>query len=119
MIVDLGSEMSLWTLLRDPFFFFSPRARARECSGLEHSCSRVLQTGSKRPTLEAARIIGSGIDAGRRHRECVSLVSAMSWERQKRRGRLGNYPDRPAACTTRREVRVAFIYSPVAGLAFK
>jgi hypothetical protein len=33
------------------FLFFAPRARARECSGLEHSCSRVFQSGLKRPIL--------------------------------------------------------------------
>jgi hypothetical protein len=33
------------------FLFFAPRARARECSGLEHSCSRVFQSGFKRPIL--------------------------------------------------------------------
>jgi hypothetical protein len=43
--------------------------RGRECSGLEHCCSRVFQIGFNRPTLAAARYIGLGIDAG--HRECV------------------------------------------------
>ena len=82
---------------------FSPQARTRKRSGLEQCCSRVLQRSFKKHTLAAASNTGAGMAARRLRRECAPLASDMAWERQKRRGRMRNYPDRPAARASRRK----------------
>ena len=47
--------------------------RARECSGLEHRCSRVFQFGFKWLTFAEARDIGLGLDVGQQ-----SYISTIS-----------------------------------------
>ena len=64
----------------------------------------MLQIGFKWPTFATARDIGLGKDVGH---QSVSLASVTSWKRQKRRGRVGNNPNRPAARAIDGNLRVA------------